>query len=188
MHNFTINRLQQFADQARQEDDPQAFLRLLSPLHAQWHGTTRSVGFLLFHWHVVGHLQALGLDELLGVTGYDVADFDNGAFADAGWTDSVGRMPASQSLNDLILYSRALEGWHNEAHMVVGEATGRGMDMMNPRVNVFFPEFWNLHTFINRRFEPELATYASANHPSLSGAAAIVAHVESEHPATVASI
>ena len=37
--------------------------------------------------------------------------------------------------------------------MVVGDVTGRGMEMMNPLVNIVFPEFWQLHYFINDRFD-----------------------------------
>jgi hypothetical protein len=60
-------------------------------------------------------------------------------------------------LQGLADYSRAIERWHNvEGHMVVGNVTGRGEDMMDPRVNIFFPEFWRLHYFINDRFEDQL--------------------------------
>ncbi len=75
-----------------------------------------------------------------------------------------GGVADSQSLQELIAYSTAIEGWHNEAHMVVGMANG--IDLMNPRTNVFLPQFWNLHFFINARLEEHLTSYAAAVHPA----------------------
>jgi hypothetical protein len=187
MHSFTLDQLQSFDEQARQQDNPHLYLQLLSPLHDQWHRVARRVGFLLFHWHVVGHYRALGLDQQMGVTGYAASDFDPGGdFAQAGWTASMGSVGDSQSLDELIDYSRAIEGWHNEAHMVVGMVSG--VDLMNPLTNVFLPQFWNLHLFINARFDEQLASYAQAVHPELQGPDAIVEHVEAEHPAVITRI
>ena len=95
-------------------------------------------------------------------------------------------VPNSQSLGDLENYSAAVEGWHNDAHMIIGEVTG--LDMMDPLANVFFTEFWNLHFFINERFEEQLGFYASASHPQLRRKAKIVEHIEDQHPSTVARI
>jgi hypothetical protein len=187
MHSVTLNRLQQFEDQAKQQNNPQLYLQLLSPLHYQWHTRSRRVGFLLFHWHVIEHFKAVGLEPLLHVHADTVADFSpGGRFAEGDWQQMMGGVTDSQSLTDLERYSRAIEGWHNEAHMVIGEVTG--LDMMDPRANVFFTEFWNLHYFINARFEEQLAAYAAAVHPTLADAAARVAHVENEHPATITLI
>jgi hypothetical protein len=54
---------------------------------------------------------------------------------------------------------------------------------MNPLVNIFFPEFWRLHYFINERFEEQLASYAQGAHPDLglADASQIVDHVEETH-------
>jgi hypothetical protein len=60
--------------------------------------------------------------------------------------------------------------------------------MMNPRANVFFTEFWNLHFFINERFEEQMDAYAQSKHPQLQGARAIVAHIEEQHPSVIARV
>lgn len=66
--------------------------------------------------------------------------------------------------------------------------TGRGEDMMNPLINVFFPEFWRLHYFINYCFEEQLASYAQGVHPGLDQAAEIVEHVEESHHVSLAFV
>jgi hypothetical protein len=188
MHSVTLSQLQDFEDQATAQGDPQLYLRLLSPLHFLWHTRSpRRVGFLLFHWHVIAHFKAAGLEAPMGVVADTVADFDaGGRFSAAGWTDVMGGVPDATGLGDLESYSRAIEGWHNEAHMVIGDATG--LDMMDPRANVFFPEFWGLHYFINAQFDHQLASYAAAVHPQLVTTEQQVGHVEDEHPSTISSI
>jgi hypothetical protein len=52
------------------------------------------------------------------------------------------------------LASLSAQAGTDEAHMVVGMASG--VDLMNARTNVFLPQFWNLHFFINARFEKQL--------------------------------
>jgi hypothetical protein len=189
MHSVTLNRLQSFEDQAKQQGNPQLYLQLLSPLHALWHDPARRrrVGFLLFHWHVIEHFTALGLEAAMHVHPDTVADFSaGGRFAEADWNASMGGVADSTSLQELVDYSAAIEGWHNEAHMVIGEVTG--LDMMNPRANVFFTEFWNLHFFINARFEEQMASYAKSTHPELKDSAAIVSHIEEQHPSVIARV
>ena len=189
MHSVMLNRLRTFEDQARQANNPPLFLQLLSPLHALWHDPSRRrrVGFLLFHWHVIQHFTALSLDGVMHVQADTVADFStSGRFAEGDWNASMGAVGDSTSLQELVDYSAAIEGWHNEAHMVIGDVTG--LDMMNPRANVFFTEFWNLHFFINERFEEQMDAYAQATHPQLEGAAAIVAHIEEQHPSVIARV
>jgi hypothetical protein len=189
MHSVMLNRLRAFEDQARQANDPPLFLQLLSPLHALWHDPSRRrrVGFLLFHWPAIQHFTALGLDGAMHVRADTVADFSaGGRFAEGDWNASMGAVGDSTSLQELVDYSAAVEGWHNEAHMVIGDVTG--LDMMNPRANVFFTEFWNLHFFINERFEEQIDAYAQSKHPQLQGAPAIVAHIEEQHPSVIARV
>lgn len=188
MHSVTLNQLQSFEAQARQQGRPRRYLELLSPLHALWHARApRRVGFLLFHWHVIEHFSAVGLTQELGVHADTVGDFSaGGRFAAADWVESMRGVEDSTNLSELVMYSRAIEGWHNESHMVIGEVTG--LDMMDARANVFFAEFWNLHFFINASFEEQARAYATAAHPQLQGMAAIVAHIESSHPATISRI
>ncbi len=46
--------------------------------------------------------------------------------------------------------------------MAVGDAFGITNDMMNPRVNIYYREFWRLHYFINDKFLEELRRYDPA--------------------------
>jgi hypothetical protein len=103
----------------------------------------------------------------------------------------MGDVADAGDLRGLADYSLALERWHNvEGHMVVGMVTGRGEDMMNPLVNIFFPEFWRLHYFINERFEEQLATYAQSAHPDLGLTTphGIIDHIEQSHHAVLAFV
>ncbi len=102
----------------------------------------------------------------MSVAPYTVNDFSpGGPFAEADWNASMQGVSPSQSLDDLVLYSQAIEGWHNEAYMSIGDVTGA--PMMDPSVNIFYTAFWNLHSLINQRFEAELQSYAQAAHPML---------------------
>lgn len=187
MHSATLTRLQQFEDSAQDAGLPRRYLRLLSPFHFQWHSVARRVGFLLFHWHCIDHFRNLGLDQAMDVEAYRAADFEpGGQFAGAGWSEPMGGLGNATSLQELADYSTAIEGWHNEAHMIIGDATG--LDMMDARANVFFPEFWRLHFFINERFEEQLVSYGDSVHPGTGAAAELVAHIESQHPAAVARV
>jgi hypothetical protein len=188
MHSATLDRLDQFEKEAKRERKPRMYLRRLSGLHMRWHmQRVRRVGFLLFHWHVIEHFKALRLDRELDIRADTKRDFNaGGRFKGARWEASMGGVPHSKSIPDLVGYSRAIEGWHNEAHMVIGEVTG--LDMMDTRANVFFPEFWALHFFIDERFDEELASYAKAAGLKKRAPAAVVERVEDEHPGTVARI
>ncbi|MBA3749962.1 MAG: hypothetical protein H0X03_03555 [Nitrosopumilus sp.] len=187
MHIGVVRNLQRMADEAKRNGNPPLFLTRFSPVHVRWHGSSRIPGFLLFHWHAVEHVKDLGIDSMLGVNPYVVNDFrPGGDFADADWDDYMGSFGPSSTLDELAEYSFQLENWHNNSHMVIGNATGT--DLMNPATNIFLREFWNLHFFINQRFENEMKSYAEANHPTINTAAAIVRHIENSHHRYVRSI
>ena len=57
------------------------------------------------------------------------------------------------------------------SHMAIGMAVHK--NLMNPRTNVRLHEFWQLHFFINDRFEEKLANFAPGSQP-----AATVAQLE----------
>jgi hypothetical protein len=188
MQSATLDRLERFEKEARRARKPRLYLRLLSPLHYRWHTQrVRRVGFLLFHWHVIEHFKALRLDREMKIETDTEADFKpGGRFKGAHWAAMMKGVPDSTSLPDLVSYSRAIEGWHNEAHMVIGEVTG--LDMMDAKANVFFPEFWGLHFFINNHFEVQLRSYAKAQKLTRRTPPELVRGIENQHPGTVARI
>jgi hypothetical protein len=128
----------------------------------------------------------------MSTTAYTVDDFSEGGdFADCDWAAWMGDAGDASDLQGLADYSLAIERWHNvEGHMAVGIVTGRGEDMTKPLVNIFFPEFWRLHCFINDRFEEQLASYAQSAHPDLglTTASEIVDHIERSYHAALALI
>jgi hypothetical protein len=195
MHSVVEQILESYEQRAQQLGAPNEYLRQLAPLHNRWHGFSRSarpIGFLLFHWHVIQHFKGSGLEAAVGTTPYTVADFSGGGqFADAQWPAWMDQVPDASDLQGLADYSTAIERWHNvEGHMVVGMVTGRGEDMMNPLVNIFFPEFWRLHYFIDARFAEQLRAYADAAHPDagLTTEAKIVDHIEETHHTALAFV
>ena len=184
MHSATINSLQGFKDEAQNDGNPRVFLERLSPLHVNWHNqpsASRRIGFLIFHWHVVAHFKELGLVDNMGVNPiYTVAVFSpGGAYSEADFNDAMTGVSASQSLQGLADFSRAIEGWHNEAHMVIADKTGN--PLMDPGRNVFYRRFWRLHLFIDQRFESEMTSYAQAAHPQLTTSAQVIDHLENSH-------
>ncbi len=188
MHSCLEQILESYEHRASEQGAPNEYLRQLAPLHNRWHGFSRGarpIGFLLFHWHLIQHFRGAGLEQAMGTTPYTVADFSPGGdFADSDWPAWMGGAADSSDLQGLANYSLAIERWHNvEGHMVVGMVTGRGEDMMNPLVNIFFPEFWRLHYFINERFEEQLSSYAQSVHADLglTSGGEIVDHVEESH-------
>lgn len=195
MHSVLEQILESYEQRASELGTPNEYLRRLAPLHLRWHTFSRGarpIGFLLFHWHLIEHFRAAGVEQQMQTTAYTVADFSAGGdFADARWPAWMGDVPDAGDLQGLADYSLAIERWHNvEGHMVVGMVTGRGEDMMRPEVNIFFPEFWRLHYFINERFGEQLASYAQGAHPDLglAGSREIVDHIEESHHAALAFI
>jgi hypothetical protein len=194
MHSTLEQILASYEQRSRQLNAPNEYLRQLAPLHRQWHGFSRGarpIGFLLFHWHLIEHFKGAGLEQQMQTRAYTVADFSTGSFSGSDWPAWMGDVPDATDLQSLADYSLAIERWHNvEGHMTVGMVTGRGEDMMNPLVNILFPEFWRLHYFINDRFAEQLASYAESAHPDLglADAAAIVDHIEETHHQALAFI
>jgi hypothetical protein len=195
MHSVLEQILESYQQRAIDQGSPNEYLRQLAPLHNRWHGFSRGarpIGFLLFHWHLIQHFRGAGLEQQLGTTAYTVADFSPGGdFADARWPAWMDDVADAGDLQGLAGYSLAIERWHNvEGHMVVGMVTGRGEDMMNPVVNIFFPEFWRLHYFINERFEEQLSAYAQSAHPDLglTTPREIIDHIEQSHHAVLAFV
>ncbi len=158
-HSLILTTLESASDEARDAGNPIRFLNRLESLHANWHArsfTRRGLGFLSFHWYVLEHFRRARCPNLW--TG-GVRPFRPTDFATFGWPYDVTARARASDIQSLADCSQAIEVWHNDAHMAVGMAFGIENDMMDPRVNIYYREFWRLHYFINRRFLRELRRY-----------------------------
>jgi len=155
-HSFTVDALNKIGDEAKKLGDAMSYLHKLGPIHLQWHHgafATRRIGFLLFHYHVIENLKKCGGPAMFGgIKAYTPANFT--AF---GHPYDVAAKALKGDLNSLAAFSLEIEGWHNEAHMAIGMATG--VNMMDPLTNINHVEFWRLHYFINAKFFQQLARY-----------------------------
>ena len=89
-------------------------------------------------------------------------------------------MTGVDTFEALVAFSTSIESWHNTAHMRIGSATGT--PMMDPRQNIFFRAFWQLHFFIDDVFGVTLRQYGDRAHPGqLVIASAVAAHIEARH-------
>src|SRR5262249_15623275 len=133
------------------------FLKRLSPLHKRWHSTNlpTRIGFLDFHWHVVRAFKVAGGETYWStkIVPYTEADFKN-TFQ---YPYDVTAKATEGDFDSLARFSADIQDWHNDAHMNIGMVDG--FDMMDPKTNIFHPEFWRLHFFINDKFRSELAVY-----------------------------
>ena len=154
------------------------FLRRLGPIHVAWHAAHNSgtvgVGFLLFHWELIKRFKAVGGPAFFG----GVTPFTTSQLTGFHVPYNVAVNVPQQDLTHLEEFSQDIEFWHNNAHMGIGMAVHK--NLMNARTNVRLVEFWQLHFFINDRFEEKLATY----HPG-GLAAATVAQLEGSPAAPI---
>lgn len=158
-HSFTVDALNKIGDDAKKSGNAMDFLHNLGPIHQKWHMgafATRRIGFLLFHEHVIENLKKCGGPAMFGgVKAYTPANFKT-----FGHPYDVIAKATNGNLNSLADFSLEIEGWHNEAHMAIGMATG--VDMMDPLTNINHVEFWRLHYFINAKFFQQLKRYDPA--------------------------
>ena len=125
----------------------------------QWHRQSplaRTLGFLLFHWNVIENFRRAGGPRIWagGLRPFSGSDFTN-----FGWPYTVAERATPGNVDSLADFSRAIEGWHGDAHMAIGMATGTEQQMMDPGQNIFLLNFWRLHYFINDRFLEQLDNY-----------------------------
>ena len=143
--------------------DWKTFIRTLGPVHAQWHVEHNqgiaTLGFLLFHWELIERFKKAGADAGLGGL-HGIQPFTEAQFSSFGRPYNVTVQVQAGSVTSFETFSGDLEAWHNDAHMAVGMATHH--NLMNPRTNVRRPEFWQLHYFINVKFEEQLHRYGGA--------------------------
>ncbi len=154
-HSVTVTTLNRAGAEARRRGDPMYYLQRLSPIHTEWHRPgPRRIGFLFFHWHGIENLKKAGGPRVWpgGVRPYTAADFRN-----FGWPYDVAAQAQHGDIDSLAAFSSEIEGWHNEAHMALMDATGT--PMTDPAQNIFYPPFWRLHYVMNARFLERLATY-----------------------------
>ena len=157
--------------------DPGGFLEGLSPIHDDWHTeASRGYGFLLFHNRVVRNFKAIvgpAVDPA-------IEPFTEQQFRDMGVRPFQADLTGVDTLEELVGFSTSIESWHNTAHMAIGSATGT--PMMDPRQNIFFRAFWQLHFFIDDTFAVTLQQYAERAHPGqFVIASAVAAHIEARH-------
>lgn len=149
-----------------------AFLSLLGPIHDNWHSTVTVHGFLLFHWQVIRHFRAVGGPALFGgISPFTTAQFANRY--NAPYNINIPVTPGNTQA--LAAFSAAVEDWHNGAHMRIEMRDG--VNMMDPRTNIFVRQFWRLHYFINARFEEQLRSFDPPGTP----ASGVVARIESNN-------
>ena len=156
-----------------------AFLNGLSPIHVAWHSLPVSHGFLLFHWEVIKHFKAVGGPAQFG----GVIAFTATQLSNFGAPYNVAVTVAQGDLAALSAFSVAIQSWHNGAHMSIQMATG--LNMMNAGTNIYLREFWQLHYFINARFESKLRNY---RHVATQSIPSVIAHIESGHHSAVPRI
>lgn len=135
------------------------FLSNLSPIHADWHGPNRTIGFFLFHWECIVRFQSTKADaELGGIAPFTLDDF-------RAFKVPYDAEPAivAGDIGSLKNFSLDVERWHNTAHMKIGMELGE--NLMDPRTNIFYADFWRLHYFINDQFIDALKKYKPGTAP-----------------------
>lgn len=164
--------------------NPEGFLEGLSDIHIDWHSQNqRSYGFLLFHHRVVRYFQNIVNSQLDN----PIVAFTATEFRDMGAQTFNGSTANVDTLGELASFSAALENWHNTAHMIIGNATQT--PMMDPRQNIFFRPFWQLHFYIDNLFQTVLQQYGNRAHPNqFLNVSAVASHIEASHHSWVSRI
>jgi hypothetical protein len=157
--------------------DPGGFLEGLSPIHDDWHTeASRGYGFLLFHNRVARSFNSIVAPAVSPA----IEAFTDQQFRDMGVRPFQAELTGIDTLEELVAFSTSIESWHNTAHMGIGTATGT--PMMDPRQNIFFRAFWQLHYYIDEAFETTLRQYGDRAHPGqFVIASAVAAHIEARH-------
>lgn len=157
--------------------DPSGFLEELSDVHDDWHGEfTRTYGFLLFHHRVVRYFNAIVNSQLEPrIDPYTAGDLQGFNIQPFG-----GNVASVDSLEELAALSTSIESWHNSAHGRLTTATGA--PLMDPRQNIFFRAFWQLHLYIDAFFIQALGQYGDRFHATqFVSPDAVASHVEVSH-------
>ena len=158
-------------------NDPSGFLEDLSDPHADWHAEFgRTYGFLLFHHRVVRYFNAIVNAQLQ----QPVLAYTPGELQGMGIQPFGGNVASVDTLGELAALSASIESWHNTAHGGLASATGT--PMMDPRQNIFFRPFWQLHLYIDGFFQQVLTQYGNRAHPGqFVVPGAVAGHLEASH-------
>jgi hypothetical protein len=157
--------------------DPAGFLEDLSDVHDDWHSEfTRTYGFLLFHHRVVRYFQAIvGPQVQPRIAAYTDNDLEGMNIQPFG-----ANLANVDTLGELAGLSFSIESWHNTAHGRLATATGT--PMMDPRRNILFRPFWQLHLYIDAFFVQALDQYGDRTHPGqFVTPGAVASHIEVSH-------
>lgn len=164
--------------------DPAGFLEDLSDIHFDWHAEfVRSYGFLLFHHRVVRYFQTIVNSQLeRPVSAYAAEDLRG-----MNVQPYTGDLADVDTLGELASFSSDIESWHNTAHGRLQTATGT--PLMDPRQNIFFRPFWQLHLYIDDFFARALAQYGERAHPGqFISSTTVASHIETRHHGWVSRI
>lgn len=164
--------------------DPTGFLDGLSDVHAAWHmENVRTYGFLLFHHRVVRYFNATVNAQLQPpVTPYTPGDLQGMGIQPFG-----ANLANIDLLAEMATFSRNVESWHNNTHRLLANATQT--PLLDPRQNIFFRPFWQLHLYIEDLFRQVLQQYGDLAHPGqFLTLDAVAGHLEASHHGWVPAI
>jgi hypothetical protein len=164
--------------------DPGGFLQGLSDIHFDWHNESPTTyGFLLFHNRVVNYFKAIVLPAVEPT----IEPFTEREFRDMGVQLLQDDPASADTLGGLATFSSSIRSWHNTAHDNIGQATGT--PMLDPRQNIFFRPFWQLHLFIDDLFQVALQQYGDQAHTGqFVMPSAVAGHIEARHHGWVPAI
>lgn len=164
--------------------NPSGFLEGLSDIHFDWHDEIPpTYGFLLFHHRVVRYFNSIVNPQVQP----QITAFTSNDFQDIGVQPFPANLANIDALVELANLSSSVQSWHNTAHGLIGSATQT--PMMDPRQNIFFRPFWQLHLYIDELFLTVLEQYGNRQHPNqFVNATAVAGHLEVSHHSWVPRI
>ncbi len=112
------------------------------------------IGFLSFHREIIAYYRRVARREGRRQRPFTKRELMHPFHA---WIDGLG---VAES------FSEAIEDWHNFLHRDHSDP-----DFMDPKKNIYMPDFWRLHQFINNRFtnwmRKNKEKYQPLNHSSV---------------------
>lgn len=157
--------------------DPAGFLEDLTDVHDDWHSEfTRTYGFLLFHHRLVRYFQVIVNAQLQP----RIAPYAANDLQGMNIQPFSANLASIDTLGELAAFSTSIESWHNTTHGQLATATGT--PLMDPRQNIFFRPFWQLHLYIDAMVVQVLDQYGDRAHPGqFIAPTAAASHLEVSH-------